>query len=45
MLRSSLKPLGLDLSALGIEPTARAEEFSVEQFCAIARVMAGATTC
>ena len=43
MLRSSLKPLslglglGLDLGALGIEPTARAEDLSVEEFCAIAR--------
>ncbi len=36
MLRASLKPLGLDFEALGIEPTARAEELSVEQFCAIA---------
>ena len=36
MLRASLKPLALDFEALGIEPTARAEELSVEQFCAIA---------
>ena len=36
MLRSSLKAFGLDLGALGISPTARAEELSVEQFCAIA---------
>ncbi len=36
MLRSSLKSLNLDFGALGIEPTARAEELSVEQFCAIA---------
>ena len=36
MLRSSLKPLGLDLSALGIAPTARAEELSVEEFCTLA---------
>ncbi len=39
MLRSSLKPLGLDLRALGIEPTARAEDLSVEEFCAIARAV------
>ncbi len=39
MLRSSLKPLNLDFSALGIEPTARAEELSVEEFCAIARAV------
>ena len=37
MLRSSLKPLKLDFAALGVAPTARAEELSVEQFCAIAR--------
>jgi 16S rRNA A1518/A1519 N6-dimethyltransferase RsmA/KsgA/DIM1 with predicted DNA glycosylase/AP lyase activity len=37
MLRSSLKPLNLDFAALGVAPTARAEELSVEQFCAIAR--------
>mgnify|MGYP001158679861 CR=1 FL=1 len=36
MLRSSLKTLNLDFTALGIEPTARAEELTVEQFCAIA---------
>ena len=36
MLRSSLKSLNLDFAALGIAPTARAEELSVEQFCAIA---------
>ena len=41
MLRSSLKPLGLDFDALGIEPTARAEELSVEQFCAIANFIGG----
>ncbi len=39
MLRSSLKPLGLDLGALGIEPTARAEDLSVEEFCALARAV------
>ncbi|GGO25092.1 ribosomal RNA small subunit methyltransferase A [Gemmobacter aquaticus] len=41
MLRSSLKGLGPDveahLLAAGIEPTARAEEISLEQFCALAR--------
>jgi len=36
MLRSSLKSLNLDLESLGINPTARAEELTVEQFCAIA---------
>ena len=39
MLRSSLKPLGLDLGTLGIEPTVRAEDLSVEEFCAIARAV------
>ena len=39
MLRASLKPLQLDLEGLGIEPTARAEELSVEQFCALARAV------
>jgi 16S rRNA (adenine1518-N6/adenine1519-N6)-dimethyltransferase len=41
MLRSSLKPLGLglDLGALGIKPTVRAEDLSVEEFCAIARAV------
>ncbi len=37
MLRQSLKSLGLDLEAIGIPPTARAEELTVEQFCALAR--------
>ena len=39
MLRASLKPLSLDLGALGIEPTVRAEDLSVEEFCAIARAV------
>jgi len=39
MLRSSLKPFNLDYEALGIRETARAEELSVEQFCAIARAI------
>ena len=41
MLRSSLKPLGVPveelLAAAGIPPTARAEELSVADFCALAR--------
>ncbi|MDA0306932.1 MAG: 16S rRNA (adenine(1518)-N(6)/adenine(1519)-N(6))-dimethyltransferase RsmA, partial [Proteobacteria bacterium] len=37
MLRSSVKKLGLDLPSLGIEPTARAEELSVQQFCRMAQ--------
>jgi 16S rRNA (adenine1518-N6/adenine1519-N6)-dimethyltransferase len=45
MLRQSLKTLGVDTAALlagaGIEPTARAEEISVEGFVALARIFAG----
>ena len=41
MLRSALKPLGADvedhLNAVGIPPTARAEEIGLEQFCALTR--------
>ena len=40
MLRSSLKPLGLDPQILGLDPTARAEELTVEQFCVLARALA-----
>jgi 16S rRNA (adenine1518-N6/adenine1519-N6)-dimethyltransferase len=44
MLRQSLKSLGVDpepmLAATGIAPTRRAEELSVEEFCALARVLA-----
>ena len=36
MLRSSLKPLGLDLETLDIDPTLRAEDLTVEQFCRLA---------
>lgn len=43
MLRQSLKSLGGDaselLAAAGVDPTARAEELSVEAFCALARVI------
>jgi 16S rRNA (adenine1518-N6/adenine1519-N6)-dimethyltransferase len=43
MLRQSLKALGGDTAALiaaaGVTPTARAEELSVEQFCALARAL------
>ena len=46
MLRSSLKALGPQiedqLRAAGLEPTARAEEISLEGFCALARQVAGA---
>lgn len=37
MLRGSLKALGLDPEAAGIAPTRRAEDLSVEDFCALAR--------
>jgi 16S rRNA (adenine1518-N6/adenine1519-N6)-dimethyltransferase len=44
MLRQSLRALGGEtaelLAAAGVEPTARAEELSVEEFCALARAMA-----
>ncbi len=39
MLRASLKPLGIDLESLGIDPTARAETLTPEQFSAIARAL------
>jgi 16S rRNA (adenine1518-N6/adenine1519-N6)-dimethyltransferase len=44
MLRGSLKTLGGDAEALciaaGVEPTARAEELEIAQFCALARLVA-----
>lgn len=44
MLRAALKPLGADiedrLRAAGIPPTERAEQVSLEAFCALAREMA-----
>ncbi|HRK42131.1 MAG TPA: 16S rRNA (adenine(1518)-N(6)/adenine(1519)-N(6))-dimethyltransferase RsmA, partial [Gemmobacter sp.] len=47
MLRSSLKGLGPQiedqLRAAGLEPTARAEEISLEGFCALARQIAAAS--
>jgi 16S rRNA (adenine1518-N6/adenine1519-N6)-dimethyltransferase len=46
MLRSSLKALGVPVEPLlartGIAPTARAEELSVAEFCALARVVEAA---
>ena len=43
MLRSSLRGLGPDMEAVlegaGIPPTARAEEISLERFCALARAV------
>ena len=44
MLRSSLQSLGVPaaelLAAAGIEPTERAERLTVDQFCALARMLA-----
>ncbi len=40
MLRSSLKSLGLDPAQAGISPESRAEDLSVEEFCALARQLA-----
>jgi 16S rRNA (adenine1518-N6/adenine1519-N6)-dimethyltransferase len=46
MLRASLKSLGVDSEALlaraGIAATARAEELSIEEFCALARAYSAA---
>ena len=46
MLRQSLKPFGGEAlcRAAGVEPTARAEELSIEQFAALARALAEART-
>jgi 16S rRNA (adenine1518-N6/adenine1519-N6)-dimethyltransferase len=41
MLRSSLKPLDIDIEALGIDPTARAETLSIEEFCLLAKAIEG----
>jgi 16S rRNA (adenine1518-N6/adenine1519-N6)-dimethyltransferase len=40
MLRSSLRPLGIDAADAGILATRRAGELSVEDFCALARLLA-----
>jgi len=40
MLRGSLKTIGLDPMAAGIDPTRRAEELSVSEFGALARLLA-----
>ena len=39
MLRGSLKALGIDPEAAGIAATRRAEELSVQEFCALARLL------
>ncbi len=45
MLRTSLKTLNVDVPALlaaaGVAPTARAEELSIGEFCALARALVG----
>jgi 16S rRNA (adenine1518-N6/adenine1519-N6)-dimethyltransferase len=40
MLRASLKSLGLDPAVAGVDPTARAEDLTVQEFCALARAVA-----
>jgi len=40
MLRSSLKPLGINAEAANIDPALRAEDLDVEAFCALARLYA-----
>ncbi len=39
MLRSSLKSLDFDIEALGIDPTARAENLTIEEFCLLAKAL------
>ena len=39
MLRTSLKPLGLDVEGLGLDPASRPEELEVEDFCILARAL------
>ena len=39
MLRASLKPLNLDLADLDIDPTCRAEELSIKDFCRLANAL------
>jgi len=39
MLRANLKSLNLDLATLEIEPTARAEELSIMDFCHLAKAL------
>jgi hypothetical protein len=47
MLRQSLKSLGVDANSLlaqaGIDPTARAEEISIDGFVAMANIFSGQT--
>jgi 16S rRNA (adenine1518-N6/adenine1519-N6)-dimethyltransferase len=44
MVRTSLKPLGLDLEALGIDPTVRAEDIDVATYCRLAQAYERALT-
>lgn len=39
MLRASLRKLGIDSADAGIDPTRRPEDLSVEEFCALARLL------
>jgi len=39
MLRSSLKSLDIDIAALGIDPTTRAENLTIEEFCRLAKAV------
>ncbi len=43
MLRGSLRTIGLDPAAAGIDPTRRAEELSVAEFGALARLLASSS--
>lgn len=43
MLRRSLAPLRLDPATVGIDGTRRAEDLSVEEFCALARQLAASS--
>jgi 16S rRNA (adenine1518-N6/adenine1519-N6)-dimethyltransferase len=40
MLRGSLRGLGLDPAVLGLDPTRRAEDLGIEEFCMLARALA-----
>lgn len=44
MLRGSLKALGIDPAGAGIDPSRRAEELDVAEFCALARLLAAGSS-
>ena len=44
MLRTSLKPLEIDISALGIDQTARPENLTIEEFCRLAQALERVST-